>query len=117
MNNPILTQFVNARMRPDAERVRNAYARGVDMGAALTSTIAPLLVAEGVATIGGDGSLVATQPGEVIDDGRAAEGVAQITVGELCKLVNTMGGLTLAIASDQEFLDAVSKACVRPLEV
>jgi hypothetical protein len=119
MNDPAVVRFVSERVRPDAERVRAAFARGVDMAAAVRSSIAPLLVAAGLVEVDAEGLLTPTQgsAGVVIDDGRAREGVNQLTIGELCTLVNTFGGMTAAVDANQAFLDALSRAAVRPLEV
>ena len=116
--NPTVIKFCNEQIRPDAERLRAAYARGIDFAARMQSTIVPILVTEGLIDVDRDTGAIAPTNGNeatLIEDGRSKEGVAQLTLTEFCKLVNTFGGLTQTIAADQDFINAISKASVRAL--
>jgi hypothetical protein len=116
---PTLIAFVSSTLRPDSERFRANYYRGIDLSATATAEIVPLMISLSLATWDATLGLipVAGQENEPIDDGRTAEGIVPIKVHEFCKLVNSFMAITATIASDQSLVDAMSNACVRPLTV
>lgn len=118
--NPTVIKFCNEQVRPDAQRIRAAYARGIDFAARMKSTITPILAGEGLIAVDPNTGAIAPTDGNataIIEDGREArEGVAPITIAEFCLLANTFGGLTIAITGDEPFIAALSKACVLALE-
>ena len=117
--NATVIRFMNERVRPDCEKLRSLYAMSIDFATRWASTIAPALIAEGLITIDGNTGVASPANGNadtLIDDGRAVQGVAQISISELCLIANTFGGLTLAIQNEAGFINAVSKASVRALE-
>lgn len=118
--NAEIIKFCNEQIRPDAERIRAAYARGIDSMAKASSTIIPIMIGLGLIVFDNQTGAIspAQDQGDVqINDGRAVDGVSQITISTFCTLVNTFGGLTKSIAENQDFINALSIASVRALEV
>lgn len=118
MTNATLTLFISQSLRPDAERFRSNYFRGIDLSSTVTAEIVPVMISEGLATFDPATGLtpVAGQEDEPIDDGRSAQGIMPLKNSEFCKLVNSFMSITAGIAADQDLVDAMSNACVRPLE-
>jgi hypothetical protein len=115
VNNPTVNRFINERVRPLAEASRALYARGLDAANALPNSIAPLVVS-GDISVNENGALTANNPAVVIDDGRAAEGVQPLTVGELVLLWNFLGGVLGSLTASAAVQQAIVKASVRPLD-
>ena len=119
MINATLNLFVSQSLRPDSERFRANYYQGIDLSARVTAEIVPVMVSTGLATWDASTGLtpVVGQEAEPINDGRSAEGIMPVTNEEFCKLVNSFMSITASIAADQDLVDAMSNACVRPLTV
>jgi hypothetical protein len=118
MQNTTLTLFISQSLRPDAERFRSNYFRGIDFTSTVTAEIVPIMVSEGLATFDPVTGLtpVTGQENEPIDDGRSDQGIMPLKNSEFCKLVNSFIAITSSIAVDQDLVDAMSNACVRPLQ-
>jgi hypothetical protein len=118
MNNATLTRFISESLRPDAERFRSNYFRGIDLTSTVTAEIVPVMISEGLATFDSATGLtpVAGQENEPIDDGRSGQGIMPLKNSEFCKLINSFMSITAGIAADQGLVDAMSNACVRPLQ-
>jgi hypothetical protein len=117
MENSTLTKFISESLRPDAEKFRSNYFRGIDLTATVVAEIAPIMVSTGLATWDASTGLtpVSGQENEIIDDGRTASGVMPLKNSEFCKLINSFISITGTITSDQDLINAMSNACVRPL--
>ncbi len=118
MINATLNLFISQSLRPDAERFRSNYFRGIDLSSTVAAEIAPVMVSTGLATFDESTGLtpVAGQEDEPIDDGRTDQGIMPLKNSEFCKLVNSFMSITATIAADQDLVDAMSNACVRPLD-
>tara|TARA_R110002012_G_scaffold24413_1_gene81565 strand:+ start:225 stop:590 length:366 start_codon:yes stop_codon:yes gene_type:complete len=118
MTNATLTLFISQSLRPDSERFRSNYFRGIDLSSTVVAEIVPIMVSTGLATFDASTGLtpVAGQEDEPIDDGRTDQGIMPLKNSEFCKLVNSFMSITAGIASDQNLVDAMSNACVRPLQ-
>lgn len=118
MINATLNLFISQSLRPDAERFRSNYFRGIDLSSTVAAEIAPVMVSTGLATFDASTGLtpVAGQEDEPIDDGRTDQGIMPLKNSEFCKLVNSFMSITATIAADQDLVDAMSNACVRPLD-
>ena len=108
-------RFLNEQIRPLSEQARKVYAAGVALNAIIDTLLDELIVAGLVVRDTETGVLSTGQPGEVLDDGRAAEGVIQITVGDLVTILNTLGGVVQTIASEPGIQAALERASVRKL--
>lgn len=117
--NATLNLFISQSLRPDSERFRSNYFKGIDLSSTVVAEIAPVMVSLGLATFDASTGLtpVAGQEAEPIDDGRTSEGILPLKNSEFCKLVNSYMSITAGIAADQSLVDAMSNACVRPLDV
>jgi hypothetical protein len=91
MINATLNLFVSQSLRPDSERFRSNYFKGIDLSSTVVAEIAPVMVSLGLATFDASTGLtpVAGQEDEPIDDGRTAQGnhaaqeLGVLQVGEL----------------------------------
>jgi hypothetical protein len=119
MINATLNLFVSQSLRPDSERFRSNYFKGIDLSSTVVAEIAPVMVSLGLATFDASTGLtpVAGQEAELIGDGRTSEGILPLKNSEFCKLVNSFMSITATIAADQALVDAMSNACVRPISV
>ena len=117
MENSTLTKFISESIRPDAEKFRSSYFRGIDFTATVVAEIIPIMGSIGLATFDPSTGLtpVAGQENEPIDDGRSDQGVLPLKNSEFCKLVNSFMSITADIGSDQDLVNSMSNACVRPL--
>jgi hypothetical protein len=106
-------RFLNEQIRPLAEQARKVYAAGVALNAILPTLLEQLLASGSLSIV--DGAVVAANPATVIDDGRAAEGVTQITTGDLALILNTIGGVVQTIAAEPGIQAALERASVRKL--
>jgi hypothetical protein len=113
--NATTRRFLNERIRPLAERAKNIYAAGIELSAVLTTVIAELLDAEEISIDPQTGVVTAENPDTVLDDGRSAEGITQITTGDLALIINTLGGVVGQIAASPEIQSALARASVRPM--
>lgn len=108
MNSPDVNKFLNENARPFAERLRAINFELSAIIYAFQTGVGPAIAAA-----------VAVDPNEVIDDGRAAEGVNQLTVGQVDDLMTFVTSLkTLADAAESVTgMAAANRACVRPLRI
>lgn len=113
--NATTRRFMNERIRPLAERAKGVYAAGIELDAVLTTVIAELIDAQEIAINAQTGAVTAASPDTVLDDGRSAEGVTQITTGDLALILNTLGGVVGQIAASPEIQAALARASVRPI--
>ena len=106
-------RFINEQVRPLAEKAITIYALGISVNAALGTYLAEFL-ASGALTIDEQtGVISASEPSTVIDDGRAAEGVTQITTGDLAAILNMHRSVTAQIAAEPGIQSAMERASVR----
>ena len=119
MVNATLNAFISNTIRPDSERFRANYYRGMDLTATATAEIIPLVVSLGLATFDVATGItpVVGQEDTLIDDERSDEGIVPIKVHEFCTLINSFMSITASIAADQSLINAMSNACVRPITV
>lgn len=115
MNNPMLNNYVNDRIRPVAESTRKLFAKGVDAYQSLQNLL-PVLVGGGYIQIEPDQSLTALLPDEVIEDGREGQGIYQLTIGDFCYIMNFFLGIVATIDADDTFKAKLVKASVRSLD-
>jgi len=101
ITNPIIVKFSNERIRPLAERVRNLKANIDDAAALWTTEVLPLLAGN--------------VDGDILDDGRALEGITALTKKDIVDLVAVIGSIkvTLDVAG---VMDTVRRPTVRPLK-
>jgi hypothetical protein len=94
ITDPQAIRFVNEAIRPLCEQLRSLKAN-IDAATFSWATIA---------------ALVPNDAGELLEDGRAAEGVSRLTGADIRAVVAILGNVRTAV------VDAtVSKPCVRPL--
>ena len=93
-------KFVNERIRPAAEQLRNLKIQFEELRAVWDQ---------------GASSLVPNSPAEVIEDGREAEGVSRLT-GQDINLMVTRIDAMLAPLQAGFAMDVVHKAVVRPVQ-
>ena len=119
MINPVLTSFISTTIRPNSEKFRATYYLGIDITSTSTAEIIPLMVSLGLVTFDVSTGItpVVGQENELIDDGRSAQGIVPLKNHELCTLMNSFMSITASIASDQSLVNAMSNACVRPIEL
>jgi hypothetical protein len=108
-------KFLNERIRPLAEAARVFYAFGVDTGVAVPSSLAQLFSSGEITVDSETGALVATNPDNVIEDGRANQGVTPMTTGDLVIILNTLSGVVSSIGMSAEIQTSLVKASVRPI--
>lgn len=102
ITDPIVIAYLNERVRPRAEQIRALLHRLQDDRAEW--------LAENI------GSLV-PDTADIIQDGRAAEGVAQLTGAEFRTIVVDRYGELLNILEATGAMAPIQKACVRSLTV
>jgi len=101
---PRFRRFLNEVARPAAESLTLLKAQ-YDMSVAS-------------ATISDFEDVLSVLPDEeVLDDGRAGEGVAQLTKAEALAALNLIGQLNTAVNGDPAGLTALAKLRVRPLTI
>jgi hypothetical protein len=100
--NPIVNAYLNNRVRPRAEQIRALLHRLQDDR--------DELLAEGILSLVPDTD-------DIIQDGRAGEGVAQLTGAEFRLIVTGRYNELLASLEAAGAMDPIHKACVRPLEI
>lgn len=108
-------RFLNEQIRPLAELARKVYASGIAINTIITDHLAQLLDAGEIAIDAQTGALTAQNPTTVIDDGRAGEGVTQLTTGDLVAILNTLGGVVQTIAGEPGIQAALERSSVRRL--
>lgn len=101
INNPVLNRALSEQVRPMAERARGLLILAQASAAGLAQLTA---------------SLAGSDDADVIDDGRLAEGVPPLTVGQFRAATALLGDLVAQINADPR-LPAVLSACVRSVEV
>ena len=102
MDNPIALKYLAERVRPRAEQIR---------------ALLHLLQNDRAAWLAkGIGALVPDDD-SIIDDGRAAEGVDQLTGEEFRDIVMDRYGELLASLESAGAMEPIEKACVRSLQV
>lgn len=108
-------RFLNEQIRPLAELSRKVYASGIAINVTIETLLAELLASNALTIDAQTGAITATVPDTIIDDGRSAEGVTQITTGDLAAILNTLGGVVSTIAAEQGIQAAMERASVRKL--
>jgi len=108
-------RFLNEQIRPLAEKARGVYAAGLAIQAIIGTHLSELLAAGAITVDPQTGVLSTVQPDTVLDDGRAAEGVTQITAGDLVAILNTLSGVVATIAGEPGIQAAMERASVRKL--
>jgi hypothetical protein len=93
---PRLVRFLNESVRPLSEKARALLVEG-EAALAQFQEVASLLPPEGT-----------------IDDGRANEGVNQLTGADVAAMVGLLSALVVEV-KQSEALVSVMRACVRPL--
>jgi len=102
ITDPVVVAYLNNRVRPRAEQIRSLLHMLQDDRAEW--------LAEGIGALVPDTS-------DIIEDGRGAEGVAQLTGAEFRTIVINRCGELLAILEGAGATEFIDKACVRPLQV
>lgn len=92
-------RFVNERIRPAAEKIRNLRAEMADHKAVWF---------QGISTV------VPNSAAQVLEDGREAEGVSRLTGADVNNMVTRMDAL-LTVLDAPNAMDVVHKTAVRPL--
>ena len=100
VTDPLAIKFVNERIRPVAETLRDLKIRLEELLAVWNQ---------------GVGSLVPNSAGETIEDGREAEGVSRLT-GQDVNLMVTRINAVLAPLKAVLTMDVVHKTVVRPVQ-
>jgi hypothetical protein len=108
MNQPDVTKFLNESLRPFAEKLRAMNFELSALRYAYATGVGPIIDAA-----------VAVDPDEMIDDGRAAEGVNQLSVGQVAALMGMITELKALVDADASLagMAAGNRACVRPLRI
>jgi len=101
ISNPIINRAVSELMRPTAEQARALF-----VGATFNRVQLAALVA----------SIAGLDDDDIIDDGRASEGIAPPTVGQIRAAAALLGSLVDLVTGDPR-LPAVLGLCVRTLNV
>lgn len=99
---PVFRKFLNETARPAAEALTLLKAQ-YDLSVA-AGTIAEF-----------EGFLTALPDGEVLDDGRADEGVQQLTKAEAVAALGLIGRMNAEVNGDKAGVGALAKLRVRPL--
>ena len=103
ITNPQVIKFLNEYVRPLAEDIRNGKLFGDDMTARYESVIEPIITANDAA--------------DLIEDGRAAEGVSRLTKGDLAAFIAVVKAMGDSLdSSDQggtDYMPVIRKPCVR----
>jgi hypothetical protein len=102
ITDPVVIAFLSERVRPRAEQIRALLH--------LLQDDRDEWLAEGIGALVPDTS-------DIIQDGRAAEGVAQLTGAELRLIVISRYGELLTTLEAAGAMDPIIKACVRALAV
>lgn len=100
ITNPQAIQFTNASVRPMAEKVR-----------ALKSEIDAVMVD----WFGGISALIPNDNGELLEDGRAAEGVSRLDGDDIVGFITVIQALQTSL-NTAGYADRIAKPCVRPLQ-
>jgi hypothetical protein len=108
LNDPAVNAYVNAALRPLCERLRAVIVEIETNLVAFQTGVGPTIAAA-----------VAEDATTVIDDGRAAEGVNQLTVGQVAAIADRLDAVkTLVTAAESvDGMAALNRACVRPLRI
>lgn len=101
IENPVINKAVREKVRPLAEKARGLFI----LGQAMLPDAAAILTA-----------LAGADDADVIAEGREAEGIPSLTVGQLRASIGLLQDLVTDAGADQR-LPAVLAACVRPLHV
>lgn len=101
ISDPIVTRFVNERLRPRCEQIRALLAQMQDDYAEWN---------------GGVSAEVQNDGGYEINDGRDSEGVDRLTGAEAHTIMDRQAELR-AVLEATYAMDAILAGCVRPLEV
>jgi len=99
MNDPIVVRFLNERVRPLCELIRDLKYRLADGAADYTNNVQPLIAGFADA--------------EPVDDGRPD--VNNMNCGEVRAVLTLMGGLRTTLDAVNANTTAQAKACVRGL--
>lgn len=107
-------QFIHQRIRPIAESMRYFYAVALDAVIASQTQLLDLF-REGHLQIDSETGLITTEnPTHIINDGRANEGITQLSLGDLILLLNTVNGVVQTISAQPGTQEAIVRASVRP---
>lgn len=106
ITNEVVVSFLNQTLRPLCERLR-----------AVQVELETSRVAYQVGPMATVAAAVGADPVEVVDDGRATEGVNQLSADEVAAAMGLLNDIAAAVAANPAGLAAMHKACVRPLRI
>jgi hypothetical protein len=101
IQNPVFNAVIGEQVRPMAEAARNLLIQAQAAAPGLSGMAAALAQADDA---------------DILDDGRTAEGVPPITVGDFRACVGVLGDIVAQVNADPR-LASILGACVRPARV